>query len=998
MPCLPQSPWYCRITGAAQRAAAAARVAQERAAAAQIAATEAAAAARQKSLLMERLAREKAVAIKRVLLERGVAVKSMAISAGSSLFNMGRSMFAALFSKKVWMNSLRMTAVVGRLSFKAMWIAIKTQAIMTAAVFRVAFTGAIKAIKVSMMTTGILALFLLVAGVVLFIKGNLGRFGEAMAPGIALIKNAFGTLIATLKLIGSIVFSVFGEIFGGGDSAGGPADGIAKVGDAFTKVAGIIQMFSNILNKVVAKYLPKILKVAMGAFKTFVDAISSGIGWMIKNWRSIAETVIKFLHVFQTIQEKIIDAALSMVRIVSKILRKLVAVFFAVVQPLAMAVGKILEALGFLYGGVTNVVQFIVDKFFWLLETLRPIINGIGGVIGGLVNLLPGTKVDWGNFLPSTEALDSLRGTIVDGVGAVGDVISRAVTWIGKELPGAMQRAGGVLDAVLSGVDSVLEDIINVEAADAVNGFLTGILDRDFDFGGPGNGIASAVEEAVTDAEFDTDDMDQSGLTEAVASATGKGFQSAVNDFIGKVKAALADELKSIIDSALSAFDAYAEVQLSAYDARVDAINAVKEAEAELTKTLKYEADRRALINKMALDKENFIRNRSLAIYEGRVEDARSLSVKFGLGKDSSSDQLDNLDNKREDYLVNKERDAAIESIKIAKAAEKERLEIIRAGLEEQLRLAQEKLPATFEEFQAWMDSVNDLVDVGFQEAFGDSGVLDSSLEGVGQTIKDAINGWDDILADFDPVVKFQDIFDKVNEKWKSALQWDIIAQSWMDDYMDAAIPVLQAALAEARGEVEEAAGSGVAGMTDKETSAIIDGIDKVLGRWKESTGNTADAVLLTFAQKWKEAQGESWFSSFNSAAMDADADKNLTNPNKHFNGGKISAQYGRYLGGFKSAAVPVVAHGGEFIMSAKAVQNVGLSNLEAMNNSRNYEGGGGSNGVNIYVDNFVGQPEWFEGMMSEYNVSVAPKNERSRGIESRKISSMSDNNRRGRV
>jgi len=118
---------------------------------------------------------------------------------------------------------------------------------------------------------------------------------------------------------------------------------------------------------------------------------------------------------------------------------------------------------------------------------------------------------------------------------------------------------------------------------------------------------------------------------------------------------------------------------------------------------------------------------------------------------------------------------------------------------------------------------------------------------------------------------------------------------------------------------------------------------------------------------------------------------------NYRYYGGAIKAQYGKYLGGFQSSMVPVMAHGGEYVMSARAVQNVGLSKLESMNHSRNYQGGGGG-GTNIFVENFIGEPEWFESMMGEYNVSVAPKNERSRGLESRKISSMADNNKRGRV
>jgi len=931
--------------------------------------------------------KKKVLAIKDAAFTKATALKT-------AVFQRMSALKTAIFSKSVFGNAMRGIGRVMKIGFKSIFHVAKIQALLSAAVFKIAFKSAIKAIKASMMTTGILALFLIVAGVVVFIKNNLGDFGKAMAPGLKVLKTAFGAFVGTLKTIGAIVFDVFGQIFGGGGEGGGAASGISKVGDMFTKVAGVIQKFADILDKVIKKYLPIVLKVAMGAFKKFVEVVAGGIGWMIQNWRMIAETVVNFLHIYMQVQEFFLDALLTMVRIASRILRKLVAVFFAVAQPIAIAIGKVLEVLGFLYKGVTKVVQFIVEKFFWLLEALTPIINGIGGLIGGLVNLLPGEDVDWSNWMPSAEALEEMKNTISDGAGAVGDVISKAITWIGKELPGAIKRTSGVLDAVLSGVDDVLGTIIDANLADTVNDFLTGILDRDFDFGG---GIASGIEDGVADAEIGVDDIEETGLTEAVAEATGKGFKSAVNDFVGKVKAALKEELAAIIDSALAAFDAYAEVQLSAYDARIDAINAVKKAEAELTKTLKYESDRRALINKMALDKENFIRNRSLAIYEGRVEDARNLAVKFNITKESSSDKLNEMDDKRQNYLVNKERDAAIELIKIAKAAEKERLAIIRNGLEEQLRLAQEKLPATFEEFQAWMDSVSELVDVGFQEAFGDSGVLESSLEGVGQTLKDAINGWDSILEDFDPVVKFQAIFDKVNEEWIAALQWELIALSWMDQYMDAAIPVLIAALAAARGEVEGAVGAGIDKIKDDKKDEQA---HKGLLGWMEDVKNTADAVMLTFVEKWQHTNLLTKEAKARAAQMDETADQNLIanyGPPRFF-GGAVKAQYGRYLNGFKSAAVPILAHGGEYVMSAKAVQNVGLSNLEAMNNSRHYDGGGGASGVNIYVDNFVGQPEWFEGMMSDYNVSVAPKNERSRGVESRKISSMSDNNRRGRV
>ena len=55
-------------------------------------------------------------------------------------------------------------------------------------------------------------------------------------------------------------------------------------------------------------------------------------------------------------------------------------------------------------------------------------------------------------------------------------------------------------------------------------------------------------------------------------------------------------------------------------------------------------------------------------------------------------------------------------------------------------------------------------------------------------------------------------------------------------------------------------------------------------------------------------------------------------------------------------------------------------------------------NNVTIHVDTFVGQREWFEKMMSDYNVHVAPSSERARGIEKRTVGSYTERNTRSRV
>jgi hypothetical protein len=43
---------------------------------------------------------------------------------------------------------------------------------------------------------------------------------------------------------------------------------------------------------------------------------------------------------------------------------------------------------------------------------------------------------------------------------------------------------------------------------------------------------------------------------------------------------------------------------------------------------------------------------------------------------------------------------------------------------------------------------------------------------------------------------------------------------------------------------------------------------------------------------------------------------------------------------------------------------------------------------VNIQVENFIGQEEWFNSMMKEYNVNVLPKNQKLAGLQQRKFTS----------
>jgi hypothetical protein len=91
--------------------------------------------------------------------------------------------------------------------------------------------------------------------------------------------------------------------------------------------------------------------------------------------------------------------------------------------------------------------------------------------------------------------------------------------------------------------------------------------------------------------------------------------------------------------------------------------------------------------------------------------------------------------------------------------------------------------------------------------------------------------------------------------------------------------------------------------------------------------------------------------------------------------------------------------HGGEYVVNADAVRNMGVRTMQSINQSKfrtpssapSYMGGGQTTNVstvNINVDTFVGEEEWFKSMMKSYNVNVLPKQQKAAGMETRTFTS----------
>lgn len=150
------------------------------------------------------------------------------------------------------------------------------------------------------------------------------------------------------------------------------------------------------------------------------------------------------------------------------------------------------------------------------------------------------------------------------------------------------------------------------------------------------------------------------------------------------------------------------------------------------------------------------------------------------------------------------------------------------------------------------------------------------------------------------------------------------------------------------------------------------------------------------------------------------------------YNGGKVGSYmkggmaygYGGMTKGFAQQAIPAILHGGEYVINHKAVKRIGTDTLDALNNMRlskprypqmpsipnvtmpnlridnstiaQAPAGSSTQNVNIYVDTFVGEPEWFNSMMKEYNTRVLPRNQKAAGLQNRVISTYNGLNRGG--
>lgn len=139
----------------------------------------------------------------------------------------------------------------------------------------------------------------------------------------------------------------------------------------------------------------------------------------------------------------------------------------------------------------------------------------------------------------------------------------------------------------------------------------------------------------------------------------------------------------------------------------------------------------------------------------------------------------------------------------------------------------------------------------------------------------------------------------------------------------------------------------------------------------------------------------------------------------KYGMGGMMPYGEGGPTFGPMNMGIPATLHGGEFVIRKSAVDKYGLDMLNQVNkgiyapkvpslnipmanyskianagSSQQISSSESNHNYNFFVDNFIGETEWFNTMMKEYNVKVVPANQKQAGLESRVVKSYNGINR----
>jgi len=355
------------------------------------------------------------------------------------------------------------------------------------------------------------------------------------------------------------------------------------------------------------------------------------------------------------------------------------------------------KAFDYLVAATSGAVKIVIKLIAALLKGMVWITAGGIKLIIGYFTLIPKAVAKVFSFLER-----------IPGVGGI-------FGWIGDSINFVIDGLYGLVDAGKNAASG---------AIDAVANAATGLLDK-----GVSKGISSAEgkisnDTKIKDAAEETgeeageimgnsfgDGFEESDATGKIAKAIEEGIVDAIQKLQDYVAGEMADALTKFVDASVKALEKQKTSALKVFDVQIKTLGKLEKAEESLTKKKEYENNRRKIIDNQALSNEQFRRNYALAVYEGRVDDARMLQLQQSADEKGFSSDLLTIEQERSKDLAKENLDALKEAINEAKDAASLFFEESIAKFQESAALITKVAPVTVEQYTAQLQELQTLTE-----------------------------------------------------------------------------------------------------------------------------------------------------------------------------------------------------------------------------------------------------------------------------------------------
>ena len=524
------------------------------------------------------------------------------------------------------------------------------------------------------------------------------------------IMKVFKIVMMSMGIIGIIsaaVAAIF-VLINAFKNLGSSGDGAKKsFKEAFTILKDVLKM---------------VIKPFKDLIKTFMDLMTGSVGTQ-KQFETFGDKAKKVATAVKDFFEKYVVPALNFlmvgaanqVRAIVKVVQGFINIFkgdwkkglFQILQGLVLFVGvavKLIIKLGIIW---IEAYGFLYKK---IIEIVAGIARGIGDLMGAaikwiimkfhdLVKTLTG-------FMKHIPGLKQIRDMVLSGVQAAADGLDAAFSGIGKLIGGIADGMGGLLDGIQNTA---------VKALNGLGNFAESSFDKIIE---STKKLSDSAGEDLVDkgdefgkefADVFTDPI-ASGLDEVINDASG-ALKDMLDDlkqkFVDLVLGEVAEKVGAAVEQMKNALEGQKDAALAVFDTQIETLEKLAKAEESLTKEKEYQAERRRMIDERALQAQNYVRNRALAIYEGRIDDARMLNLEDQRNSIEFQSSLSKTDEARRKDLAQENLEALKEAINKAKAEADKFFDDQIKAFEDAAKAITKFPPQTIEEYETQLGQLN---------------------------------------------------------------------------------------------------------------------------------------------------------------------------------------------------------------------------------------------------------------------------------------------------